>query len=79
MNSITGNDSANVDERLVKIDSDVQRRFDELVGLTQAAVTPKLAAPEPKESGARVHRPTTDKRAAQPTGVRRSKQGRPQR
>ena len=76
-NSTTADVPAAVEERLAKFEIDIQRRFDELMRLTQEAVSAKPAASEQEELAAKADRPTTDKEAERSTGVHRSRQGRP--
>ena len=64
-NSTTSDVSSSVDERLAKFENDIQRRFDELVRLTQAA---SMAASEPKESAAKLYSPSSDKESRTTSG-----------
>ena len=67
-NSTASDVPTSVDERLAKFESDIQRRFDELVRLTQAAATVKSAASEPKESAAKSYSPPLDKESRTTSG-----------
>jgi len=67
-NSTMADVPAAVEKRLAKFETDIQRRFDELMRLTQEAVLARPAASEPEELAAKADRPTTDKEGRTITG-----------